>query len=72
MAESLDAAPPTQNLFFIEVALDQADKNGLAFCVEGREERAASFGLEQFVQGEGTVDGDAFELRPQIHRVPAV
>ena len=64
MVERVDATPAGEDFFLVEVALNEANDGGLAVGAGGGEEGAAAFGHEEFFQGEGAVDGEAFVVGP--------
>lgn len=64
VVEGVDATPAGEDFFFVEVALDEADDGGLTGGGGGGEEGAAAFGHEEFFEGEGAVEGDAFVVGP--------
>jgi len=64
VVQGVDATPAGEDFFFVEVALDEADDGGFAVDAGGGEEGAAAFGHEEFFQGEGAVDREAFVVGP--------
>ena len=64
VVQGVDATPAGEDFFFVEVALDEANDGGLAVGAGGGEEGTAAFGHEEFFQGEGAVDGEAFVVGP--------